>query len=203
MKRHQLQSLLVIVFLGLLLIGCATPTPPPPTATSIPPTETPTVPPTATSTATITPSPTSTPTATATKVPPTKTPTAEPTDTPTATATQTKAPKPTNTKGPKPTLKPSATTAPAEPPSSGMPSVIVRNTFPVSCLIIFWGPSDLKLDAAGDNFAFSEIPPGTYGWRAFLGGAETGEAGNLEIKPGATCAFICDKELLGIRYGCK
>jgi len=200
-KRHRLRSLLTITLLGLVLIGCTAAATPAPTATSVPPTDTPTVPPTPT--ATFTPSPTSTPTATTTKVPPTKTPTTKPTDTPAATATQTKVPKPTNTKGPKPTLKPSATKAPVDPPSSGMPSIVVRNTFPVSCVIAFWGPSDLKLDAAGDNFAFSEIPPGTYGWRAFLGGAETGEAGNLEIKPGANCAFICDKELLGIRYGCK
>ena len=81
--------------------------------------------------------------------------------------------------------------------------MLVRNTFPVSCLIVFWGPADLKLDASADNMAFSTIDPGVYGWRAFLGGAETGEAGNLEIKSGNTCIFICDKDALAVRYGCK
>jgi hypothetical protein len=204
MKRHRFRLLLIITIFGLLLSGCTAVVTPAPTATSVPPTDTPTVPPTATSTATLTPSPTSTPTATATKVPPTKTPTVIPTESPTATATQTKAPQPTNTKGPKPTLKPSATIVPAEPPSSsGVTSVMLRNTFPVSCLVVFWGPADLKLDASADGMAFSPINPGIYGWRSFLGGAETGEAGNLEILPGATCVFICDKETLTLRYGCK
>jgi hypothetical protein len=49
----------------------------------------------------------------------------------------------------------------------------------------------------------SPIDPGVYGWRAFLGGAETGEAGNLEIQAGNTCVFSCDKDALAIRYGGK
>lgn len=81
--------------------------------------------------------------------------------------------------------------------------VMVRNTFPVSCLIVFWGPADLRLDVSADNIGMSPINPGVYGWRAFLGGAETGEAGNLDIQAGNTCLFICDKDALAIRYGCK
>lgn len=59
------------------------------------------------------------------------------------------------------------------------------------------------MDAPADSFAAARVNPGTYGWRAFIGGAETGEAGNLEIAAGNTCIFICDKEALAIRYGCK
>ncbi len=204
MSSRPLQRLMTIVLLGALLIGCnASAVAPSPTATSVPPTD---VPPTPTFTATATAiPPTETPTATATAVPPTKTPTLKPTNTSTATPTRTKAPKPTVTKGAQPTAKPAATKEQATVPSnpSGVTTVIVRNTFPLSCLIAFWGPAEFKLDAPADGFAAAEINPGTYGWRAFIGGAETGEAGNLEIKAGNTCAFICDKEALAIRYGCK
>jgi len=199
---HQLQRLMMILMLGVLLIGCTgSGVAPTATATSIPPTE---VPPTPTFTATAVP-PTETPTATATPVPPTKTPTVKPTEPPTATSTRTKVPKPTATKGAQPTAQPAATKVPATTPpdSGGVTSAMVRNTFPVSCLIVFWGPADLRLDASADGIAFSPINPGTYGWRAFIGGAETGEAGNLEISAGNTCVFICDKEALAIRYGCQ
>ncbi len=85
-----------------------------------------------------------------------------------------------------------------------MTTVIVRNTFPLSCVIAFWGPAEFKLDAsANDGIAIRQVDPGVYGWRAFLGGAETGEAGNLEIRSGNTCLFICDKDKLAVRYGCK
>ena len=36
---------------------------------------------------------------------------------------------------------------------------MVKNTFPLSCLIVFWGPADLRLDAAADGIAFSPINP--------------------------------------------
>ncbi len=78
------------------------------------------------------------------------------------------------------------------------------NTFPVTCRLVFWGPADYTIDAAGnDGMAFRLVNPGTYGWRAFLNGAETGEAGNLEVAAGKSCVFICDKEQLAIRYGCR
>ena len=204
MKLRHLQRLTLFLLTVSLLIGCTGPAvAPTATATSIPPTE---VPPTPTSTATATAvPPTETPTATATPVPPTNTPTPKPTRTPTITPTRTVAPKPTNTRVPKPTAQPATkvppTTVPPNP--SGVTSVTVVNQFPVSCLIVFWGPSDLRLDASAENLAFSTINPGVYGWRAFLGGAETGEAGNLEISAGNACFFVCDKEQLAIRYGCK
>ncbi len=185
-----------------VLVGCTGPAAAPTaTATSVPPTA---VPPTPTSTATAIP-PTQTSTATATSIPPTNTPTAKPTEPPTATPTRTAAPKPTNTKAPKPTAQP-ATKAPATaaPASGGVTTIIVRNTFPLSCVIAFWGPAEFKLDAsANDGVAIRQVNPGAYGWRAFLGGAETGEAGNLEIHAGNTCLFICDKDKLAVRYGCK
>jgi hypothetical protein len=81
---------------------------------------------------------------------------------------------------------------------------MVMNTFPLTCQIAFWGPAEFKMDAsANGGMAFTTVKPGTYGWRAFIGGAETGEAGNLEIAPGASCVFVCDKERVSIRYGCK
>ncbi len=201
MNRRQLQRVIVILLLGLLASGCAGSAAPAATATSLPPADTPTVVP-STPTAAATPvPPTSTPAATATPRPPTNTPTVEPTETDTPTATL--KPKPTNTQGPKPTARPSATQAPPAAPSSGATSVTLNNTFPVSCVIAFWGPAEFKLDAPADGSASTNVQPGTYGWRAFLGGAETGEAGNLEIAPGSTCMFICDKERMALRYGCR
>jgi outer membrane biosynthesis protein TonB len=198
MNRRQLQRLIALLLLGFLAIGCTgSAVAPTTTGMPIPPTV---APPTPTFTAASTPvPPTSTPTATATPKPPTNTPTVKPTDTPTATLK----PKPTNTKGPKPTLRPSATQAPPAAPHSDVTSVTVRNSFPLSCLIVLWGPTQLKLDAPADGTASSAIQPGIYGWRAFIGGAETGEAGNLEIPPGSTCSFMCDRERLSIRYGCR
>jgi len=203
MNRRQLQRLIVILLLGLLASGCAGSAAPAATATSLPPTDAPTVvPPTPTSTAAAAPvPPTSTPAATATPRPPTNTPTVEPTETDTPTATL--KPKPTNTQGPKPTARPSATKAPSAAPSSGATSMTLNNTFPVSCLIAFWGPTEFKLDAPPNGSASLNVQPGTYGWRAFLGGAETGEAGNFEIAPGSTCVFTCDKERMALRYGCR
>ncbi len=209
MNHHQLQHLVAILLLGLAVTGCVGAASAPATATSLPTTDVPTtIPPTPTTIATATPiPPTATPTATATTQPPTNTPTAKPTETPTsmptATPTATPKPRPTNTKGPKPTPRPSATQPPPAAFPSNVTSVIVKNTFPVSCVIAFWGPAEFKVDAPGDGFASRVIQPGTYGWRAFLGGAETGEAGNLEIAAGNTCLFICDKERLSIRYGCQ
>jgi len=203
MKLRRLQHLALILLLAVALIGCTGPvTALTATVTSIPPTDMPPTP-TFTATATDVP-PTETSTATATAVPPTNTPTPKPTNAPTATPTRTAVPKPTNTKAPKPTAKP-ATQVPATVPSnsSGVTSVIVKNTFPVSCLIVFWGPADLRVDAAADATVASPIKPGVYGWRAFIGGAETGEAGNLTISTGNTCMFLCDKDKLAIRYGCK
>jgi hypothetical protein len=67
-----------------------------------------------------------------------------------------------------------------------------------------WGPADVTMDANAEGISEMRIiPPGTYGWRAFLGGAETGEAGNLEVPAGSACLFKCDKETLAVRYGCK
>jgi hypothetical protein len=79
----------------------------------------------------------------------------------------------------------------------------LNNTFPVSCVIAFWGPAEFKLDAPANGSTSSNVQPGTYGWRAFIGGAETGEAGNLKIAPGSTCLFVCDKERMSLRYGCR
>jgi hypothetical protein len=102
------------------------------------------------------------------------------------------------------TPRPAATKAPTVPPVSkpAGTTVTVSNTFPLSCLIVFWGPADLRLDAGAGSMAFSPINPGTYGWRAFIGGAETGEAGNLDIAAGDACVFVCDRDRLAIRYGC-
>jgi outer membrane biosynthesis protein TonB len=204
MNHRQLQRLIVILLLGFLAVGCTgSAVAPAATATSLPPADTSTVvPPTPTSTAAATPvPPTSTPAATATPRPPTNTPTVEPTETDTPTATL--KPKPTITQGPKPTARPSATQAPPAAPSSGATSVTLNNTFPVSCVIAFWGPAEFKLDAPADGSAAANVQPGTYGWRAFLGGAETGEAGNFKIARGSTCVFVCDKDRMALRYGCR
>jgi hypothetical protein len=67
-----------------------------------------------------------------------------------------------------------------------------------------WGPADVTMDANAEGTSAPQIiPAGTYGWRAFLGGAETGEAGNLEVPAGSTCLFMCDKDKLAVRYGCR
>ena len=109
-------------------------------------------------------------------------------------------PRPLATKAPAaPTEAPAAPTQAA--PATGT-SVTVHNTFDLSCLIVFWGPADVKIDVGHDQSVTRAINPGTYGWRAFIGGAQTGEAGNLDIFAGATCNFTCDKEQLAIRYGC-
>lgn len=79
----------------------------------------------------------------------------------------------------------------------------MHNTFPMACRIVLWGPAQITIDAGTDDTVTRQIGPGTYGWRAFIGGAETGEAGNLEITKGSTCLFVCDKDKLAIRYGCR
>ncbi len=81
---------------------------------------------------------------------------------------------------------------------------MVVNTFPVTCRIVMWGPADVTMDASKEaSSELRAIVPGVYGWRAFLGGAETGEAGNLEVPAGSMCLFKCDKDTLSVRYGCK
>jgi hypothetical protein len=206
MNHRQFQHLIVILLMGWLATGCSGPAAAPAaTATLLPPTDAPTmIPPTPTSTATATPvPPTPTPTATATLKPPTNTPTTEPTETPTEMPTATLQPRPTNTTGPRPTPQPAATQAPPAAPPSDVASVAVQNTFPVSCLIAFWGPTEFKLDASADGSVSRTVQPGTYGWRVFLGGEETGETGNFEIAPGSACLFICDRERMSLRYGCR
>ncbi len=194
--------LITIALLSVILLGCNGPSSAP-TPTSVPPTDVPTVvPPTTTSTATPVP-----PTSTSTATPlPTNTPTKVPTKTFTPEPTDTATPKPTNTKAAtKAPTKPAATKVPTVPAGDpNITSVMVMNTFPITCRIVFWGPADLTLDANGNGTSgIRLVQPGTYGWRAFLGGAETGEAGNLEIKAGNTCLFVCDKEHMAVRYGCK
>jgi hypothetical protein len=127
----------------------------------------------------------------------------KPTETPSVMPTATLKPKPTNTKGPTQTPRPAATQAPAAAPASGATNVTLNNTFPLSCVIAFWGSAEFKLDAPANGSTSRTVQPGTYGWRAFIGGAETGEAGNLEIAPGKSCVFICDKERMALRYGCR
>ena len=125
---------------------------------------------------------------------------------------------------PTPTRRPLATKAPATPvptkapvapaPTKALPaptraapaagtSVTVRNTFDQSCRIVFWGPADVTIDVGHDQSVTRAITPGTYGWRAFIGGGQTGEAGNLNIFNGATCNFVCDKDRRAIRWSCR
>jgi len=81
---------------------------------------------------------------------------------------------------------------------------MVLNTFPLTCRIVFWGPANVTIDAGANGGATLLLfTPGTCGWRAFIGGAETGEAGNLEIAAGSACVFVCDKDKRAIVYGCK
>ncbi len=194
MSTRPLTRWLVLCLCAGLLMSCTPPAAPTPTATAVPPTDVPTstpVPPTATPVP-----PTDTPTAT--PVPPTSTPTKTPVP-PTATPTQTATPKPTNTRTPKSTVPPvtkapatkAPTAAPTTAPSdSNVTTAIVFNTFPVTCRIVMWGPADVTMDASAEATSdLRVIAPGTYGWRAFLGGAETGEAGNLEVPAGSMCAF--------------
>lgn len=110
---------------------------------------------------------------------------------------------------PVPTLpKPTVPSVPptAKPPASGQGDVIVTvtNTFPDTCRVVLWGPADVTLDAgSGGGTATRTIKPGTYGWRAFIGGASTGQADNMVAPPGSRCQFLCDGPARMIRWGCN
>ena len=167
--------------------------------------------------ATVLPAETAVPAATiaaaaSTAVPDTATPVAAP---PTATPNPTATPTQAAGANPKPTPRPLATKAPAAPaPTKALPaptraapaagtSVTVYNTFDQSCRIVFWGPADVTIDAGHGQSVTRAITPGAYGWRAFIGSGQTGEAGNLNIFNGATCNFVCEKDRLAIRLGCR
>ena len=129
---------------------------------------------------------------------------------PTATATRrpstsTSTPRPTSTA----TLRPTATSRPTSAPTS-LPAprpagtfMTVRNTFAESCRLVLWGPADVSIDVGGGQTSTREIKPGAYGWRVFVGGRQTGEAGNWNIVSGANCTLTCDGAAQVIRYGCK
>jgi len=151
---------------------------------------------------------TATPAPTLTPAPPTAAPTLPPV-LPTMTLIPTIAlPTVKPTVKPLPTLKPTVPSVPptAKPPASGQGDVIVTvtNTFPDTCRVVLWGPADVTLDAGGNGgTATQTIKPGTYGWRAFIGGASTGQADNMVAPPGSRCQFLCDGPARMIRWGCK
>jgi len=108
----------------------------------------------------------------------------------------------------KPTLKPTSPPMPptARPPAAGQGEVTltVVNTFSEGCRIGLWGPADVTVDAGGNGGTASRaIKAGTYGWRAFIGSAATGQADNMVARAGGRCQFLCDGPARAIRWGCN
>ena len=108
----------------------------------------------------------------------------------------------------RPTLKPTSPSVPptARPPAAGQGDVTltVVNTFSEGCRIVLWGPADVTVDAGGNGGTASRtIKPGTYGWKAFIGGATTGQADNMIARAGGRCQFLCDGPARAIRWGCN
>jgi serine/threonine protein kinase len=118
---------------------------------------------------------------------------------PASSPTQAPAARPTST----PRSAPTAPAATAAPVRTGRTTITVRSTFDQTCRIVLWGPADVTLDAGKNNPVTREVVPGTYGWRAFVGGAETGQADNLVVRSGASCSFVCDASQQRIRWGCN
>ena len=195
---RALLMLIALVLAGALLTACQTPaktvvtvvvgTPAvtiqvvtataAPTSTPVPPTAKPTLPPTMTLAPTL--------------ALPTALPTVRPTVKPTV----------------KPTLKPTSPSVPptARPPAAGQGDVTltVVNTFSEGCRVVLWGPADVTVDAGPNGGTASRtIKPGTYGWKAFIGGATTGQADNMVARAGGRCQFLCDGPARAIRWGCN
>jgi hypothetical protein len=108
----------------------------------------------------------------------------------------------------RPTLKPTSPSVPptARPPAAGQGDVTltVVNTFSEGCRIVLWGPADVTMDAGPNGGTASRtIKPGTYGWKAFIGGATTGQADNMVARAGGRCQFLCDGPARAIRWGCN
>ena len=133
------------------------------------------------------------PTATATRRPPTSTSTPRPTSTATLRPVATS----------RPTFSPTSRPAPTSQPRLAGTFMTVRNTFAESCRLVLWGPADVSIDVGGGQTSTREIKPGAYGWRVFVGGRQTGEAGNWNIVSGANCTLTCDGAAKIIRYGCR
>jgi hypothetical protein len=101
-----------------------------------------------------------------------------------------------------PTVPPSPPPPPSPRPSSDL-TLVVKTTYPGTCRIVLWGPAQIEIDASKDFPNKRTIEPGTYGWRAFVDGRETGQADNLLAGAGETCSFTCDGETNTIWWGCE
>jgi hypothetical protein len=100
------------------------------------------------------------------------------------------------------------------PPSGGAPSTGTGNGFiyvlseiPVggTCRISVWGQGlELLLDAGIGEPAAYEVPPGGYGWQAFLGWGQT-DADAITVAPGGSCSFTCyrDGAMDYVSWGCN
>jgi hypothetical protein len=98
--------------------------------------------------------------------------------------------------------------APAPSTGSGNGYIYVLSEIPVggTCRISVWGNGlELLLDAGvGGTPASYEVPPGGYGWQAFLGWGQT-DADAITVAPGGSCSFTCYREgtLDYVRWGCN
>ncbi len=84
-----------------------------------------------------------------------------------------------------------------------MVALVVKSTDQGTRRIVLWGPADIKIDAGRDYPNTRTINPGTYGWRAFVDGRETGQADSIVAKAGDTCSFTCDGSSNTIWWGCE
>lgn len=92
-------------------------------------------------------------------------------------------------------------------PASGNGTVYLESelTDSPTCRISVWGNGmEFVLDAQVGAPASREVPPGDYGWQAFLGSGESG-ADSIHISPGGSCYFTCYQEGASqyIGWGCS
>ena len=75
----------------------------------------------------------------------------------------------------------------------------------VGCHLEFWGPTAHTIDVGTGDTRRVETVPGEYGWRAFIGGRETGQADTAKLGPGGVCSFTCmeDGDTMWINWGCN
>ncbi len=92
--------------------------------------------------------------------------------------------------------------AAAPAPSTGNGFIYVENQLPEAgtCRISVWGNGlELLLDGGLGEPNVYEVPPGEYGWQAFIGYLLT-NADAITITPGGYCTFTCLPEHLS--WGC-
>jgi hypothetical protein len=69
--------------------------------------------------------------------------------------------------------------------------------------LVLWGPADVTVDAAPGATESRTLKPGSYGWRVFLGGKETGQTSTINARAGGRCTFTCDSATNSVRWGCN